>query len=539
MWADELVQRGIIKRAALDRALEWARQSGGVLQDGLWALGILAERDLLHALAQRYGLQYCTYEKARTLIVSDELLDRVPARFAEANQIVPFRIDDGRTTWLVVRQPLNEGSRESLLRITGTPEVKEILALPAVVKAIIRRHYYREADAFEGLRERISTQPTLSEVVTDRLQLSPEGDPLDGGDSITLNTAFKCPVCAAKAHPNDFQCAGCGYVLNLSPVALGDEPDAPSIVLALLSPTKTDPNKRASRPPEAPAPPVPVGLDAEPVPTVRLNLWPDRMAVPELVASVDVVLSPLSEFEAFLASFIDGRRRLPEIVRDSGLSEIETSIILQSLVDRAVVIARTAFAPAPAAAAEPQSRSPAKLPPPVPPPTLTVSSAASRPPGPPPLPTSAPAAARPPGPPPVLRPGAPRPAGEMTSGDRLRLSDLQRERLGPPVPDAPAKAPLLGDEPPHSTEVRSVLAMALRFEQAGSLDKAVEVLSAAMEKARRPAPLLNRLALVIAQRQDFKTAEKLLKRETALEPKVEAYEKNLFKVLALAAVADL
>lgn len=69
---------------------------------------------------------------------------------------------------------------------------------------------------------------------------------------------------------------------------------------------------------------------------------------------------------------------------------------------------------------------------------------------------------------------------------------------------------------------------AIALEKKGDFKGAMKVLARAIELAAQPAPLYNRLALVvIKERRDFVMAESLLQKAVKLDPKREVYLKNL------------
>ncbi|MDQ3262322.1 MAG: tetratricopeptide repeat protein [Myxococcota bacterium] len=131
-----------------------------------------------------------------------------------------------------------------------------------------------------------------------------------------------CPNCGANASSEDFTCAACSVILNAA--ALEDEPV--SLVEALLSPTNSGIH-------HAPAVADTRGADV----TVRATVLMDEFTVPHLLVGVEVALQPLHPFEAYVASFIDGRNSVPQIARAAEISNLEAMAILQTLAFRNVV----------------------------------------------------------------------------------------------------------------------------------------------------------------------------------------------------------
>jgi tetratricopeptide (TPR) repeat protein len=80
------------------------------------------------------------------------------------------------------------------------------------------------------------------------------------------------------------------------------------------------------------------------------------------------------------------------------------------------------------------------------------------------------------------------------------------------------------------------LQQAIELESRGDLKAAIQILEAALTGSTEPAPLYNRLALVLVKdRKDFTKAESLLRKAIELAPTRELYKRNLAQVLELSA----
>ncbi|MBI3185940.1 MAG: hypothetical protein HYZ28_27710 [Myxococcales bacterium] len=109
-----------------------------------------------------------------------------------------------------------------------------------------------------------------------------------------------------------------------------------------------------------------------------------------------------------------------------------------------------------------------------------------------------------------------------------------RLRPRPSRPPAGPLDPLPSDGSP--AEVANLLQQAIALERKGKPESAVALLKQGIARAKQPAPLYNRLAIVVLhQRRDYAEAEELLHRALELEPDNGVYGANLMKVLALAA----
>ena len=90
-----------------------------------------------------------------------------------------------------------------------------------------------------------------------------------------------------------------------------------------------------------------------------------------------------------------------------------------------------------------------------------------------------------------------------------------------------------GPVPEHVYE--SPLQRAITLEKSGRMKECIEHLERAIEVAPDPAPLYNRLALVLLkERRDLKGAEALLHKALEHDPDSDVYRQNLLKILMMA-----
>jgi hypothetical protein len=325
-----------------------------------------------------------------------------------------------------------------------------------------------------------------------------------------MEESLECPECHAPVAPDDFLCENCQLLLNPQ-LASGEYViTEPTIVRALMSP----PSRTASR--EIPA--VTVGASVHDKETVRFSVPIHDEEVPYLTASVDVALRPLPPFEAYIASFIDGTQSISALAEATRLPLIEIKLVIKSLIDRRMVELHP----------QPALRPPEdELPliegvefmedaPPIVMGTETVE--------PPPPPPEAIRAEPPPPRLPIVLPPAPPPS---------RPSMASQASVVPPV--APPPSPTASEASAHSEDI---LQRAVRFERDGQVDRAIELLKRGLAQVTAPAPLYNKLALILVnQRKDFLQAAELLERAVELEPHNPVFQQNLLKVVGLAANA--
>lgn len=536
--AQILVAKGLVVASAVDRAMTRLPE-GESFADLLVREGLVQETDLLRAIAQDTDVRFMSSVRLNELRVSHEALDRIPAAVAQKYLALPVAYDAARKTLTVaMADPALVAGLDEVPDVARLDHVVAVLALPSVLRAAVERVY--------GLGK---SRPAEA--------IAPAGS---------------CSHCGEPYELDQLECAQCGLLLN---------PDAPiertgqSMVRALLA--------------------SPTGMRRAPRSNVVSHDGPTRLglavqltdtSVPEIAGGLEMMRS-LAELEAFLVTWVDGETSLAALSESTGLMAVEVRSVVASLVERQVL--RLLSGPAsqqvtgplqtvapPAADPTPPDPVPTQAPEPVAEPLPSADLVAqpvitaevmqqpapvaprpaAGPAGDPAAATIAPAriverpaaSARPP--PPVLLPTSARvvpqpPAAKIEKRPESRVAQEAREarnrdllaRLKPQMKDpAPAAfAPVAAA--PAAEEHKGfdpTLSKALAMEKRGDINGAIRMLREGIERASHPAPLYNRLAVLILNRQrDPKHAEELLYKAIALEPENPVYRQNLLKVLAL------
>lgn|GEM_PF-2402868 len=147
---------------------------------------------------------------------------------------------------------------------------------------------------------------------------------------------------------------------------------------------------------------------------------------------------------------------------------------------------------------------------------------------------------------PAVQPLPPRPASSprLTASSAPTLPAAPFPAKASPAPASPERAPrpvrptLPLDAPVPVSATEDFLQRAVRLERGGHVDRAIEVLSKAIDQAPEAAALHSKLALILVhQRKDYVRAAKLLERAVELEPGNTVFQQNLLKVAALAAAS--
>jgi len=364
-----------------------------------------------------------------------------------------------------------------------------------------------------------------------------------------------CPQCQTPYEEGDFLCTGCELILDLDAAEANYKLKQPSIVQALLSP----PQRRSTG--VRPSIPADLKKKGDPEVTVRAPMTIDDAAVPRLLAGMNLALTPLHEFEAMVAAFVDGSSTVPQIAVAAEISRVEAMAVFTSLVQRKVIELTRPEPPKPKPEPAKTGRpDPITLPPnvielapeldeepPTPPPDEPLPPVEEPEPPPPPPRARAPQPTdlpprKPSRPPPVMTPvssAPPPPAPVMTPS---RTAAAPPPARGAPVPTPvstarPKPSQLQAPSPMASTpKAESVLERAISLERRGEVDGAIHILKRAITQVKEPAALCNKLALILVnQRKDFRQAEELLNKAIELEPENAVYQQNLFKIVGMAA----
>jgi len=90
---DVLVQDGLLKPEQLEAVYTQANKSGGRVEEVLLELGLIAEADLLKALAARYKAFFITSEKLAKADLARAVMDMLPMKFADKLGVCPLMFD--------------------------------------------------------------------------------------------------------------------------------------------------------------------------------------------------------------------------------------------------------------------------------------------------------------------------------------------------------------------------------------------------------------------------------------------------------------
>jgi response regulator RpfG family c-di-GMP phosphodiesterase len=150
MVCDLALRDGLLVRDQVDAVVARLGWSGERVEEAILELGLLAEAELLKALATYYKTFFVSSEKLAKAEVSRALLDMLPQRFAEKVGICPVVFDaKAHALSVVTADPDDVETLREVQIASGAREVKPVLARPAAVKALIAKAYGGDLRAFE------------------------------------------------------------------------------------------------------------------------------------------------------------------------------------------------------------------------------------------------------------------------------------------------------------------------------------------------------------------------------------------------------
>jgi HD-GYP domain-containing protein (c-di-GMP phosphodiesterase class II) len=149
---ERLVEAGLVTSDSIQKALEHQKITGHRLGDCLVEIGLLQEAALLRFLAAEFQTRFVSAEKLAKARIPTDVLDKVPVRLAEAQNVLPLAIDPERQLLSVVAaEPQNKKLLDEIALVTGMAEVYAYVGLRSTIAAAIRKHYYGDTTAFASL----------------------------------------------------------------------------------------------------------------------------------------------------------------------------------------------------------------------------------------------------------------------------------------------------------------------------------------------------------------------------------------------------
>ncbi len=133
---ERLVERGVIGKEDLERALREQKVRGGFIGQTLVRLGLAREEEILPILSEQIGIPYV---QVKALSIDPKVLEKVPAKFASHYKLLPIRFEEGVLT-LIVTDPLDIQTLDDIRLLLGV-EVRALLGGEKEILEALHKHY--------------------------------------------------------------------------------------------------------------------------------------------------------------------------------------------------------------------------------------------------------------------------------------------------------------------------------------------------------------------------------------------------------------
>jgi type IV pilus assembly protein PilB len=135
-----LIERGLINKGQLDRALLTQQERGGLIGEILVEMGFTTEEDIAQTLTAQYGFPYLPLANYD---INAEIVGIIPGRVAKQYLLLP--IDKiGNNLTLAMSNPLNMQAIEDVELLSGC-NVQVFVSTSSDIKKTIAK-YYKEKE---------------------------------------------------------------------------------------------------------------------------------------------------------------------------------------------------------------------------------------------------------------------------------------------------------------------------------------------------------------------------------------------------------
>jgi type IV pilus assembly protein PilB len=131
-----LIERGVITREELDKALAAQKQEGGLIGETIVELGFAKEEDIVYTLALQYGFPFLPLE---TYDISEDVLKIIPKQVAFQYCVVPINRMQN-TLSLVMSNPLNQRAIEDIEYMTKC-DIQIFVSSSSSIRSVLDKFY--------------------------------------------------------------------------------------------------------------------------------------------------------------------------------------------------------------------------------------------------------------------------------------------------------------------------------------------------------------------------------------------------------------
>ena len=131
-----LIERSLINKQQLDKALAFQKEKGGLIGEILVELGFVKEEDIAQTLTAQYGFPFLPLNSYE---IDAEIINIVPARVARQYLIIPVDKIGGNLT-VAMSNPLNIQAVEDVELLSGC-NVQTFVSTSSDIKKAIEKYY--------------------------------------------------------------------------------------------------------------------------------------------------------------------------------------------------------------------------------------------------------------------------------------------------------------------------------------------------------------------------------------------------------------
>lgn len=148
---ERLIESGLATPEQIEQALQQQKITGRKLGDCLVEIGLLQEQALLRFLAAEFNTRFVSAEKLAKAKIPTEVLDKVPVRVAEAQNVLPLAYDAERSLLsIIAAEPQNKSVMDELKLLANVDEIYAYVGLRSAIAAGIKKYYYGDSGAFNA-----------------------------------------------------------------------------------------------------------------------------------------------------------------------------------------------------------------------------------------------------------------------------------------------------------------------------------------------------------------------------------------------------
>ena len=131
-----LIERGILTKEQLDKALALQKEKGGLIGEVLVGLGFVKEEDIAQTLTAQYGFPYLPLTNYD---IDMDVINIIPGRVSRQYLLIPVdRVGSNLT--LAMSNPLNAQAIEDIELLTGC-SVHIFVSTSSDIKMAIEKYY--------------------------------------------------------------------------------------------------------------------------------------------------------------------------------------------------------------------------------------------------------------------------------------------------------------------------------------------------------------------------------------------------------------